>query len=160
TTMIRNLLATTAIATLVATGAMAQTAPAPMETQPGATAPVQAPMVKNADGHLASHLIGERVSTGTGDDAENIGSVNAIVIGPDGQVKAIVVGVGGFLGIGQKNVALEYGLAQWVERDNDEWIVVETTEDALKALPDFDLAAYQFGPADTQVGQTEPATAD
>jgi sporulation protein YlmC with PRC-barrel domain len=117
-------------------------------------------MVKKAEGHLASNIIGETVYNGTGDDAENIGSVNDIVIAPDGQIKAIVVGVGGFLGIGQKNVALEFSLAQWVERDNDEFIVVETTEEALKALPDFDLAAYQFGPADAQVGQTEPATAD
>lgn len=156
--MIRNLLATTAIAALMATGAHAQTTP-PVTAQPGATMPAQAPMVKKAEGHLASTIIGKRVYNGTGDQAENIGTVNDIVIGPDGQVNAVVVGVGGFLGLGQKNVALEYSLAQFVERDNDEWIVVETTGDALKALPEFDLAAFQFRPADTVVGQTAPATA-
>ncbi|MBX3532218.1 MAG: PRC-barrel domain-containing protein [Rhizobiaceae bacterium] len=158
--MVRKLLATTAIATLIATGALAQTAPQPAPSAPTTMQPTEAPMVKKAEGHLASSIIGETVYNGTGDEAENIGSVNDIVIAPDGQIKAIVVGVGGFLGIGQKNVALEFGLAQWVERDNDEFIVVETTEEALKALPDFDLAAYQFGPADAQVGQTEPANAD
>ncbi len=159
--MARNLLATTAIAALLTTGAYAQTTPAPAPTQPGMTMPTEAaPMVKKAEGHLASNIIGETVYNGSGNDAQNIGRVNDIVIGPDGQLKAIVVGVGGFLGLGQKNVALEWNVAQWVERDNDEFIVIETTADALKALPEFDLAAYQFGPADAQVGQTEPATAE
>lgn len=156
--MIRTLLASTAIATLVATGAYAQMAPT-TPAQPGAAAPAEAPMVKQAEGHLASKIIGETVYNGTGDDAQNIGSVNDIVIGPDGQIEAIVVGVGGFLGIGQKNVALEFDLAQIVERDNDEWIVVETSQEALEALPEFDLAAYEFGPADGTVGETRPATA-
>src|SRR5690606_6248056 len=104
--MIRNLLASTAIATLIATGAYAQTAPAP--------APVEqaAPQVKHAEGHLASNLIGETVYSSAGDDAEDIGSGNDLVISPEGDVEAIVVGVGGFLGIGQKNVALEYNLVE------------------------------------------------
>jgi sporulation protein YlmC with PRC-barrel domain len=161
--MVRKLLATTAMATLLATGAMAQTAPAPAQpapASPGMTQPAESQMVKKAEGYLASNIIGETVYNGAGDDAENIGEVNDIILGADGQIKAVVVGVGGFLGIGEKNVALEWNVAQWVERDNDEFLVIETTEEALTALPEFDLAAYEFGPADQQVGQTEPATAD
>lgn len=157
--MIRKLLATTAIATLVATGAMAQTttpAPAPA-TGTDAAAPA-APMVKKAEGELASQIIGENVYSGTGDDAENIGEVNDIVVGPDGMIQALVVGVGGFLGIGEKNVALEYKLAEWVDRDNDRWIVIPTTADALKALEDFDSAAYSPQPADADVTEVKPAT--
>jgi sporulation protein YlmC with PRC-barrel domain len=163
TNMARKLLVTTALATLIATGAMAQTTPPtaqPSQTAPAMNAPAETRMMKQAEGHLASNIIGETVYNGASNDAENIGEVNDIVLGPDGQLKAIVVGVGGFLGIGEKNVALEWNLAQWVERDNDEYIVVETTQEALEALPEFDLAAYEFGPADTQVGQTEPATAE
>jgi sporulation protein YlmC with PRC-barrel domain len=156
--MIRKLLATTAIATLVATGAaMAQTtAPAPATTAPMEAAP----QVKPADGHLASNLIGETVYNGTSDDAENIGEVNDLVLNNEGQVEAIVVGVGGFLGIGQKSVALEFDLIEWAEMDGDEYIVVETTREALDAQPDFDLDAYEFQSADAEVGNTTPATAE
>lgn len=153
--MIRTLLATTAIATLIATGALAQTAPAPMQSP--AAAP-ETPMIIRAEGALASNIIGKAVYNGTGDDAENIGSVSDLVISPDGSVEAIVVGVGGFLGLGQKMVALQYDLVEWTERDNDRYLVVETTADALRALQDFDRSAYQPMPADAQVTETSPAT--
>lgn len=155
--MIRNLLATTAIATLIATGAYAQTT-APAST----TAPMEqvAPNVKQAEGHLASNIIGETVYSSSTDDAENIGEVNDLVLSPEGDVEAIVVGVGGFLGIGQKNVALEYDLVEWVERDGNEWLVVETNRESLEALEEFDTAAFEPRPADTQAGNTRPATAE
>ncbi len=169
--MVRKLLATTAIATLIATGAYAQTTtqPAPAAPsgtmQPGTMAPstdsaAPAPMMKKAEGHLASNIIGETVYNSAGDDAENIGEVNDIVLAADGSVKALIVGVGGFLGIGEKNVALEYSLAKWQTRDNDEFIVIETTADALKALPEFETAAYEMQPADADVAETKPATAE
>lgn len=166
--MIRKLLATTALAALMSTGALAQTA-APATTQPGAAVQdpaVQTPaagetrMVTQADGNLASNIIGETVYNSTADNAESIGEVNDIVIGADGSIEALVIGVGGFLGIGEKDVAIEYDLAEWVERGDDRWIVVPTTADALKAQPEFDRLAYQPMPEGSQVGQTEPATAE
>ena len=154
--MIRKLLATTAIATLVATGAYAQTAPAP-------AAPMEqtaAPEVIHADGHLASNIIGQTVYNSAGDDAENIGSVSDLVLSSDGNVEAIIVGVGGFLGIGQKNVAFEYDLVEWAERDGNQWLIVPTNREALEALEEFDTAAYRPMPADAQVGNTSPASAE
>lgn len=153
--MIRNLLATTAIATLVATGAYAQTDPAPM-------APMEqtVPQVIHAEGHLASNIIGQTVYSGAGDDAENIGSVTDLVISPDGDIDAIVVGVGGFLGLGRKDVAIDYNLAEWTEREGNQWLVVSTNREALEALPDFDTSAFRPMPADAEVGNTTPATAE
>ncbi len=117
-------------------------------------------MVTQAEGNLASNIIGETVYNSTADDAESIGEVNDIVIGADGTIEALVIGVGGFLGIGEKDVAIEYDLAEWVERDDDRWIVVPTTTEALEAQPEFDRLAYQPMPAGTAVGQTQPATAE
>ncbi len=154
--MIRKLLATTAIATLVASGAYAQTAPsapapaeapAATETAPAAGGAQVEAAKPASDGQLASNLIGETVYNGTGDDADNIGDVNDLVIGADGSVDAIVIGVGGFLGIGEKNVALDYATIDWAERDGDRWIVVSATEEQLKELPEFDRTPY--GPAPT-----------
>ena len=179
--MIRKLLTTTAIATVVATGAFAQsgttTTTNPAPAAPAATTPAApaggtnaAPAdtmatqpVAAADGQLASNLIGETVYNGTGDDAENIGNVNDLVLSDDGQIEQIVIGVGGFLGIGEKNVSVSYDEIDWAERDGDRWIVVATTSDALRELPAFDRRAYEptsavTGEAGTAGTATAPAT--
>ena len=76
-----------------------------------------------ADGYLATNIIGESVYNGTGDNAENIGDVNDIVLGKDGKSEAVVIGVGGFLGIGEKNVAIDLRQADWAEANGDRWLV-------------------------------------
>ena len=156
--MIRNLLATTAIATLVATGAFAQDAttpaPAPAEPAPmteGAT--TAAPKV-STDGHLATQIIGESVYNGTGEDAQNVGDVNDIVIGADGNIEAVVVGVGGFLGIGEKDVAVDFAQLEWAERDGDRWLVAPMTKEQLETQAAFDRSAYE---PEQPVASTEPA---
>ena len=165
--MIRNLLATTAIATLVATGAFAQDAttpapdpamPAPTETAPATDQAAQAPQL-TGEGHLATQLIGESVYNGSGDQAENIGDVNDIVIGPDGNIQAVVVGVGGFLGIGEKDVAVDYAQLDWAERDGDRWLVAPMTKEQLEAQTAFDRSAYEPEQpvASTDTGTTPPA---
>lgn len=156
--MIRTLLATTAIATLLATGAWAQEAttpaPAPGATETMPAEGTQPRVVQPAAGHLASMIVGENVYNGTGDQAENIGDVNDIVISNEGQVEAVVIGVGGFLGIAEKNVAVDYKQMSWAEQNGDRWLVMETTKEALESLPAFDRAAYQ--PAQP-VAATDPA---
>ncbi len=58
----------------------------------------------------ASRLIGQKVEN---PDGENIGEVSDLIIDPKtGQVQQVVVGVGGFLGIGQKDVALAWDQLQ------------------------------------------------
>ena len=157
--MIRNFLATTAITTLVATGAFAQdaTTPAPEPADPAPmtdTAPAtdqaapegdqaaQAPAM-TGEGNLASMIIGETVYNGTGDDAENIGEVKDIVIGEDGSMQAVVVGVGGFLGIGAKEVAVDFAQLDWAERDGDRWLVAPMTKEQLETQAAFDRSAYE-----------------
>ena len=100
-----------------------------------------------ADGHLATAIIGETVYNGTGEDAQNIGDVNDIVIGKDGNIEAIVVGVGGFLGIGEKDVAVEYAELDWAERDGDRWLVAPMTKEQLESQAAFDRSAYEPAPA-------------
>jgi len=142
--MIRNLLATTAIATLVATVGYAQQQPAPATTETQTTQPAaeQAHPVQ-ADGYLATNVVGENVYNGNGDDAENIGDVNDLLLDKDGKTKAVIVGVGGFLGIGEHNVALPWEKLSWSERNGDRWLVYASTKDQLQALPEFDRKPYE-----------------
>ncbi len=154
--MIRNLLASTAVAAaLIATGAFAQETTAPAPADPAPMTQDAAPVVK-ADGNLATKIIGETVYNGTGDDAENIGTVTDFVIGPDGNIELVVVGVGGFLGLGQKNVAMEYANLEWVERDGDRWLVAPMTKEQLEQQAEFDTRPYEPTPAQTTAA-SDPA---
>ncbi|WP_442582254.1 PRC-barrel domain-containing protein [Mesorhizobium sp. ASY16-5R] len=159
--MVRKLLATTALVTLLTGAVYAQEATTPpAATAPAAEAPAATPVVKS-DGFLATNLIGETVYNGTGDDAENIGSVNDVVIGSNGAVESVIIGVGGFLGLGEKNVAMNYGDIKWAEKDGDRWIVVNATKDQLQAQAEFDRRPYD--PAAAPAGDTTamaPAPAD
>jgi len=157
--MIRTLFATTALATLIATGAFAQSTTAPATTPAPAEAPATiAPAPQQADGALMTNIIGESVYNGTADDAQKIGDVSDVVFDENGQTKSAVIGVGGFLGIGSKNVAFDYGKLQWVEKNGDRWLVAETTKEALTALPDFDRKPYDPAPApaSTDRAQNDP----
>ncbi len=42
-----------------------------------------------------------------GADGENIGSISDVLVSQDGSVNAVIIGVGGFLGLGQKDVAVD-----------------------------------------------------
>jgi len=156
--MIRNLLATTALATLAATAAYAQQNPAPAKTdttQPAATTDQVAQPVMEADGYLATNIIGESVYNGDGDNAENIGDVNDIVVSEDGKVDAVVVGVGGFLGIGEHSVAVDFTKLSWAEKNGDRWLIYPATKEQLQALPEFDRKPYD--PAPAPVAANDPA---
>jgi len=63
---------------------------------------------------MASKLIGTTVVS---TNNESIGDVNDVILGRDGQVMAVVVGVGGFLGIGEKNVAVSFQSLEFASRE-------------------------------------------
>jgi hypothetical protein len=73
--------------------------------QQGARAAMQAVATPQPGQMLGSDLTGTNVY---GMNNENIGDINDLLIGRDGRVVAVVVGVGGFLGIGQKDVAVPF----------------------------------------------------
>ena len=53
----------------------------------------------------AEALIGRTVENANGD---NLGEINNVIINEKGDVVAVVIGVGGFLGIGEKNVGVPF----------------------------------------------------
>jgi hypothetical protein len=83
---------------------LAQTAAPPSAAPAPARSATTAPLTKAAAGQmLASDIRGTRVRGGEGED---IGEIADILIDRDGRVAALIVGVGGFLGIGEKYVAI------------------------------------------------------
>ena len=87
---------------------------------------------------LATKIIGQPVYDGTGANADNLGKITDLVLSGNGQVAAVVIGVGGFLGLGEKQVAVDFGALQLaVASDNTKRFVVQTTKDELTSAPDF-----------------------
>jgi sporulation protein YlmC with PRC-barrel domain len=95
-----------AAAALMAGTALAQTA-AP--TQPAGPGQVMTQMPP--DLMRGSRFIGLDVY---GADNQKIGDVDELLVDRQGKVHGLVVGVGGFLGIGQKNVAIPFDQLQWM----------------------------------------------
>jgi hypothetical protein len=104
--MLKKFMLTTALTGLMIGGAAAQTTTVPSGVnQPERAANSSATFInaQNTDQWLSSNFIGVDV---IGPDNEKIGDVADILFEKNGNVVGYVVGVGGFLGIGAKNVAL------------------------------------------------------
>lgn len=159
----RILLTTTALVALFSMGAVAQEAAQPTtNAAPPAMSTsnllTQGYDILDTDG-LASKLLGFPIYASAANDAERIGEINDLVIGEDGQVAAVILGVGGFLGVGEKNVAVDYRQLQWtVAQDNTERLVLEATKEALLSAPEVRLV--DDNPADTAQAPAAQQPAD
>jgi hypothetical protein len=92
---------------------------------------------QTANDWRGSDLIGSSIY---GPDNKSIGDVNDVLIAGGGEVKAVVVGVGGFLGVGEKNVALPFDALNITRKANlsaIDKITVSYTKDELKNAPKF-----------------------
>jgi sporulation protein YlmC with PRC-barrel domain len=114
-------------AALIAAPALAQTnppagtsAPASGTNQPAVTttAPASGPM--NTGNWMTQEQPGQwRASKLEGLDVynqndEKIGDISELIVDGSGKIQAVVVGVGGFLGIGERNVALPFDQIKFV----------------------------------------------
>ena len=155
--MLSKLLITTAVSGVIMSGAIAQserpTAPGP-QVQSGAAASSAASGAKfiaaqGADQWTFTKLRGSDVR---GPDDASIGSVNDLLLDKDGKIIGVVIGVGGFLGIGTKNVAIDMSALNVVPADSGNngisgtstasdpsnvKLKVAWTKDQLQAAPDF-----------------------
>jgi sporulation protein YlmC with PRC-barrel domain len=76
---------------------------------------------------------------------ESIGKISDLIMEKDGGISAAIVGVGGFLGIGEKWVAVPFekiSIAQVPESDDVKLTTTETAE-SLQAAPEFKTTAQQ-----------------
>lgn len=156
--MIRTLLATTALALVITSPALSQDAAPATEQAPSTemstetdvntgaaqTTEINQPWDMSAGyvsadtDNLATRLIDQPVYSSTGDDAEEIGNISDLVFSEQGEINAVIIDVGGFIGIGQKSVAVDFGALEFtLAADNTERWVLPTTADALTAAPEF-----------------------
>lgn len=100
-----------------------------------ATPPVfAADSTQAADEFRTSKLVGSKVYNNAN---ENIGSIEDIILKPDGSMDEVVLSVGGFLGIGEKYVAVPFSDLRIARDGSSLKITSSGTKESLKGLPDY-----------------------
>lgn len=162
----KNMIAAAAIAMLAAAApAVAQDSKTAVPDK--VTTPSAAPATTDAAGNfytttdksdfMVSKLMGARVYATTktidantpvdkvGTEWDDIGEVNNIIIGKDGSVKAVVLGVGGFLSIGEKDVAVRMSELSFVKKAGDSpeafYIVIKSDKASLEKAPTWKMSS-------------------
>lgn len=117
------------------------TGAAPAPAPDNATTTVGNTEVNPATAVLASQFMGQSVYTAAN---ENVGEINDLIMNKDLDAIVAVVGVGGFLGIGEKDVAIPIeDITVIKDTDNTMRLTINETKEHLEALPDFDRTAMK-----------------
>ena len=78
-----------------------------------------------------------------------IGEINDVIIGSDGNISAFIIGVGGFLGVGAKDVAVPFNSVNSSQREGKSWLTMNASKDDLMGAPGYkyDKAKAAWVPA-------------
>ena len=87
--------------------------------------------------------IGNRPNDYVGQDihdrnGQTLGTIKDVLIGPDGAAVAVLLNVGRFLGIGDKDIAVPLSALQLDQRNNTRRIVIDATKETLQSAPAFE----------------------
>lgn len=147
-------------------GLLAMTAPAFSQTsqpqqlpsgpanRPAATAPAQPQMVQINGPVRASSLMKATVRNAAN---EKVADVSDLLVEPDGKVKSVVLGVGGFLGIGERNVAIDLASMKMMQESGGRIVLTsdKLSIEEVKAMPEWKDPAK---PATTSAATTPSST--
>jgi hypothetical protein len=125
------------VSALMMSAALAQAPPtSPAPAAPAASSTSQVVPAQSADEWLASKLKGTAV---IGSDDQKIGDISDVLFDKMGHVKAFVVGIGGVLGIGAKQVALDMNAFHQMPatEGKPEQFKLSMTTDQLKQMAEF-----------------------
>jgi sporulation protein YlmC with PRC-barrel domain len=133
-----------------------QSSEAPKSIAPedsAAAAPADSPQFlakqENSD-WLASDLIGKSVVNA---ENESIGDINDLITDENGKIVAVLIGAGGFLGLGEKDVAIRFEDLKLARDENDNvTAMVNLSEETLASAPDYETLSEQA----VTIGASEP----
>ena len=103
-----------------------------------------------SDGLAASKLMGMKVKNSSGD---SLGDINDIIVDSKGKPSVAVIGVGGFLGIGEKNVGVPFEKLQIAMNQNNTRVArLDVSKSTLESAPNF---VYQDNKSAEQAVKTK-----
>lgn len=110
--------------------------PAPAEPQPVRVA--TAPEVKPIDASVAS-ILGKKVQ---GADGEDLGRVVDVQADANGSVRLVILEFGGFLGVGNRRAAVDWGLLRFHPDDPDRPISLSVNAKVVQGTPEYRQASH------------------
>ena len=123
--------------------------PAPEAAHPTPSEPKGAEMTTVVPGD--SLTITDYYKQNVYDPSDNtIGEVSDVLVDKDGQVTAVILSVGGLLGLGAKYVSVPFKALRLTEKDGKRSLVIDTTKEVLTSA-----LGYQY---DTATGKWVPET--
>lgn len=147
--MKRMMMTTTALGILLSAPAMAQTADAP---QMGMESDLFSSGLETGDIY-GTDLIGKRLYVSetefeegymaTAEDRaewDDVGEIGDLIISQDGEVQSVILDIGGFLGLGERTVAVNMEELNFIREDgmmNDMFIAISGTREMLESAPEF-----------------------
>jgi hypothetical protein len=138
-----------------------QSSEAPQSIDPAAPKSAEAAsgpqflMKQASDDWLATNLIGQPVYNA---QDEVVGDINDLVTDQNGKVVAALIGSGGFLGLGEKAVALRFeDLRLARDESNTIKIIADLNQETLAAAPDYETLADQTVTVGSTKGDREDA---
>jgi hypothetical protein len=86
------------------------------------------------------------------DQDKKLGVINDVLVDKNGEVRVLIVGVGGLLGVGATDVALPFKALRMKEKEGKRYLVLNTTKEAMEGAASFayDRDKRQWLPAGKQ----------
>ncbi|RVC07260.1 PRC-barrel domain containing protein, partial [Mesorhizobium sp. M7A.F.Ca.AU.001.01.1.1] len=126
-----------------------KTAQAPAPTTPDASAPDQTKTAAIDKSTLTEMPVGEiraddlKGTTVYGANDAKVGEIGDVVLAPDKKADAVIVDVGGFLGIGEKEVAVGMdNLKFMTDKAGNKYLYTTFTKEQLEAQTAYDKGSY------------------
>ncbi len=139
--MMSKLAVGAAVATVLTGIAYAQT-PAPLTPAP------LTPVPQTTTNGAAPAQVADYYKQNVFDTSDNkIGEIAEVVVGHDGKIEGFIMSVGGFLGVGEKNVAVPFDAVASTQRNGNLRLTMNTTKDQLEKAPAFRYDTFAQAPA-------------
>jgi hypothetical protein len=122
--------------------------------QPGATDANQGEK-KEKEGTPATVVDGKQLESVLGISAvtsanEDMGRIVDVIVDRSGQVRAAIIDFGGFLGVGSRKIAVDWGTIHFLPKGKADTVEVDLTKDQLRVAP-----VYKPGEPVVVIGHSE-----
>jgi len=100
---------------------------APLATEDGTPATV-------IDDREVEGILGKSVRSNAGED---MGQIIDVIVKRDGQVRAAVIDFGGFLGVGSRKIAVDWGALSFPPNGTIDHVILNLTRDQVRLAPEY-----------------------
>jgi hypothetical protein len=109
-------------------------APAPATTPAPAAPPAVMPSATILGKDKTQSVLGKEVRDSAGED---MGRIANVIVDRSGNVRAAIIDFGGFLGVGNRRIAIDWNALHFSPDPNSDMVTLDLTRDQVKAAPEY-----------------------